>query len=214
MSFETWLAFVAATGALMAIPGPTTLLVLSYALTQGRKVAVATALGVALGDFIAMTATLVGVGAVIMASAAVFSAVKWIGAAYLIYMGIRLLRSAGSVQVGAMPDTPAETPRGVMRHAATVTALNPKSIAFFTAFVPQFLNPGAPYAPQAAILISTFVAAGGMTALSYALLADRLRARISRPGVIGGLTRLGGGALILMGLATATLRRAGQGLTP
>ena len=198
---------MAATGALMAIPGPTTLLVLSYALTQGRRVAVATALGVALGDFTAMVATLIGLGAIVMASSTVFAIVKWIGAAYLVFLGVRLIRSAPQAGLGTLPGVAAETPAGVFRHAATVTALNPKSIAFFTAFVPQFLTPSAPFAPQAAILVATFVTAGGLTALCYALLADRLRARIARPRVIGWLTRLGGGALIAMGLLTAGLRR-------
>ena len=94
------------------------------------------------------------------------------------------------------------------RQAATVTVLNPKAIAFFIAFVPQFLDPAAPLGPQSAILIATFTGLGALNALACALLADRLRARIGRPPVLRVLSRLGGGALIAMGLATLTLRRA------
>lgn len=207
MPLDLWLAFAAATIALLLIPGPTVLLVLSYAVSKGRSVAVATALGVALGDFIAMTASLFGLGALVLTSAALFTALKWIGAAYLVWLGVKLLRSAPSGGLQARATTGNVTARGVFLHAAVVTALNPKSIAFFIAFVPQFLRPDAALLPQFAILIATFVGLAGLNALAYALLADRLRASIARPRVITGLTRTGGLALIGMGLATALLRR-------
>lgn len=207
MSFELWLTFVAASTALLLIPGPTVLLVLTYALTQGRKVAIATAAGVALGDFVAMSASLVGLGALVLASATLFAALKWIGGAYLVWLGVKLLRArpAGGFGVGTGADLPA---RGVFGHAAAVTALNPKSIAFFIAFVPQFLRPEAPLAPQFAILIATFVTLAAANALAYALLADRMRARIRQPGTRLWLNRAGGTALIGMGVLTAALRRA------
>ncbi|NRA99451.1 MAG: LysE family translocator [Rhodobacteraceae bacterium] len=208
MTFEVWLAFVVASTALLLIPGPTVLLVLSYALTQGRRVAVATASGVALGDLVAMTLSLVGLGALVMASATLFTILKWVGAIYLIWLGVQLFRSAPDATLGALPDTSALPARGVFWHAAAVTALNPKSIAFFIAFVPQFLRPESALAPQMAILIATFVGLAAINALAYALLADRLRTQIRRPAVIKWLTRAGGTALIVMGVATATLRRA------
>jgi threonine/homoserine/homoserine lactone efflux protein len=207
MAPDLWLAFVAASFVVLVIPGPTILLVMSYALTQGRRVAVAMALGVALGDLVAMTASLAGLGAVVLASACLFTLLKWIGAAYLIYLGIRLLRSPP-----ARLDTAAETgpkpARAIFFHAAAVTALNPKSIAFFIAFVPQFLRPGTPLMPQFTALIATFVVMGGVNALAYALAADRLRARIRRPGVLTWMNRAGGGALVTMGTLTATLSRS------
>lgn len=208
MSLDLWLAFVAASTALLLIPGPTVLLVLSYALSQGRRVALASAGGVALGDLVAMTASLAGLGALVLTSATLFAALKWVGAAYLIYLGIRLLRSppTGGLAVGAIPAAP--TPRAVFGHATAVTALNPKSIAFFIAFVPQFLRPDQPMLPQFAILIATFVSLAAINALAYALLADRLRQSIGRPAVLLWLNRSGGVALIAMGLLTATLRRA------
>jgi threonine/homoserine/homoserine lactone efflux protein len=208
MSLDLWLAFVAASTALLLIPGPTVLLVLSYALTQGRRVAVATAAGVATGDLVAMTASLLGLGAIVLASATAFTALKWIGAAYLVWLGVRMFRSAGTAELGALPSAEALPARGIYWHACAVTALNPKSIAFFIAFVPQFIRTDAPLLPQAAILIATFVTLAALNALAYALLADRLRARIRKPAVLRGLTRAGGGALIAMGVVTATLRRA------
>lgn len=207
MPLDLWLAFVAASTALLLIPGPTVLLVLSYAVSQGRRVAIASAAGVALGDFIAMSASLAGLGALVLASATAFTVLKWIGAVYLVWMGVKLLRAprASGLEARVSADSRAWH---VFRHAAAVTALNPKSIAFFIAFVPQFVTTGAPLAPQFAILVATFVGLATLNALAYALAADRLRATIRRPAVIAGLTRAGGLALIGMGIMTATLRRA------
>lgn len=208
MTIQLWLAFVAASTLLLLIPGPTILLVLSYALSQGRTVALATATGVALGDFVAMTASLLGLGALVLASATLFAALKWVGAAYLVWLGVKLLRAPPAVGLHAETGLPPVTPRAVFLHAAAVTALNPKSIAFFIAFVPQFLNPAAPLLPQFAILIATFVGLAALNALAYALLADQMRARIARPSVLRAMSRAGGLALIAMGVLTATLRRA------
>ncbi|MEM6657074.1 MAG: LysE family translocator [Pseudomonadota bacterium] len=207
MSLDLWLAFVAASIALLLIPGPTVVLVLSYALSKGRSVAVASASGVAVGDFVAMTASLLGLGALVLASATLFSMLKWIGAAYLVWLGIKLLRSApsgGLVPTDRMNDV---TARNVFGHAAAVTALNPKSIAFFIAFVPQFLAPSDPLGPQFAILIATFVGLAWINALTYALMAARLRLLVGRAEVVTAVTRFGGVALICMGFATAVLRR-------
>jgi len=206
MPVDLWLAFTAASMALLIIPGPTILLVMSYALTQGRRVAVGMALGVALGDLIAMTASLLGLGALVLASATLFTALKWVGAAYLVYLGIRLLRAAPVVFEAADP-IPKPT-AAIFVHAATVTALNPKSIAFFIAFVPQFIRPELPLAPQFATLIATFVGLAALNALAYALLADRLRTRIRRPATLRWMNRAGGGALIGMGALTAAMSRS------
>jgi len=207
MPLDLWLAFTLASLALLVIPGPTILLVLSYALTQGRRVALATAAGVALGDFVAMTASLIGLGALVMASATLFTALKWVGAVYLVYLGVKLLRARPATGLGddLIEGVPA---RGVFWHAAAVTALNPKSIAFFIAFVPQFIRPENPLMPQFVVLVATFVGLAAANALAFALLADRLRARIRRPGVLLWLNRAGGTALCAMGVMTATLRRA------
>ncbi|WP_298913467.1 LysE family translocator [uncultured Roseobacter sp.] len=205
MSFDLWLTFVAASTALLLIPGPTVLLVLSYALSKGKSVAVASAAGVAVGDLIAMTASLAGLGALVLASATLFTMLKWLGAIYLVWLGFKLIRSAPREGMAPIAEVNA---RGVFRHAAAVTALNPKSIAFFIAFVPQFLRPDTPLAPQFILLIATFVSLAGINALAYALLADRLRRVISKPNILTWITRAGGATLIGMGLLTATLRRA------
>jgi threonine/homoserine/homoserine lactone efflux protein len=206
MSFDLWLPFSLASIALLLIPGPTVLLVLSYALSKGRSVAVASAAGVALGDFIAMSLSLAGLGTLVLASATLFTVLKWVGAVYLIWLGIKLIRSAPTK--GLTPPKAEVSAKGVFGHAAMVTALNPKSIAFFIAFVPQFIAPDSPLLPQFVVLISTFVTLAALNALTYALAADRLRQVIARPSAIAWITRAGGLALISMGLLTATLRRS------
>lgn len=206
MSLTTWFAFTAASIVLLLIPGPTVLLVVSYALTQGRRVAVATAAGVALGDFTAMTLSLAGLGALLLASATLFTTLKWIGAAYLVYLGIRLWRS--KPQLPDVAEAPAASSRGIFGHAFVVTALNPKSLAFFVAFVPQFLDYGAPILPQLAIMEATFVTLAAINALIYALAADQLRVRIRRPEVLRWLNRAGAGCLVGMGAATAAISRS------
>lgn len=205
MAFTTWLGFLLASIVLLLIPGPTVLLVVSYALTQGRKVAVAMAAGVALGDFTAMTLSLAGLGALLLTSATFFTVLKWIGAAYLVYLGIRLWRAPP-----VLPDMEVEPqrPKGIFAHAFAVTALNPKSIAFFVAFVPQFIDHARPLLPQFVILEATFVVLATVNALAYALAADKLRARIRKPGVLTWMNRAGATCLVSMGAATAALGRS------
>jgi len=204
MAVETWIAFLAAASVMLLIPGPTILLVIGQSLGGGRRAALPLVAGVAAGDLVAMTLSLAGLGALLSASATLFTAFKWAGAAYLVYLGLRLWRAP------VEPDmAPPLTARAAWRQAFIVTALNPKSVAFFVAFVPQFLDPARPFLPQATILVASFVLLAALNALLYALAAGRLSGTVRRPGVRRALNRLGGGVLIGAGLATATLRRAG-----
>jgi threonine/homoserine/homoserine lactone efflux protein len=207
MSLTAWLAFTAASAVLVLIPGPTVVLVVSYALTQGRRVALATVAGVALGDLVAMTLSLAGLGALLLASATLFSVLKWLGAAYLIYLGIRLWRAEPTVPE-ATGSAPVLAARQVFAHAFAVTALNPKSIAFFVAFVPQFIDRSAPILPQLVLMEATFVTLGAINALAYALAADGTRGRIRRAGALRWLNRAGASCLVAMGAATAAIGKS------
>lgn len=207
MDFQVWLTFILASTALLLIPGPTVLLVLSYAISQGKRVALATVAGVALGDLIAMSASLAGLGALVLTSAKLFTLLKWIGAIYLVYLGVKLFRSASAAKLGDLDAITQTSTTSVFGHATAVTALNPKSIAFFIAFVPQFVAVDSALLPQFTILIATFITLSSFSALVYALLADQLRAKVARPSVLAWFSRLGGTALIAMGIATATLKR-------
>lgn len=204
MTLETWLAFVAASTVLLVIPGPTILLVVSYALGQGWRAAFPLAVGVALGDFTAMTLSILGIGAVLLASATVFTVLKWLGAAYLVYLGIKLLRAGGTLD--AEPRTGAAPGLKMLAHAWIVTSLNPKSILFFVAFFPQFLDPHAAFLPQILILETTFLVLAFANALAYAAGASRARGLVRSNRVVGWLNRAGGTILIGAGIATAAFR--------
>src|SRR5471030_1539215 len=101
MTLSLWAAFVAASSILLVIPGPTVMLVVSYALGQGWRTALPMAIGVALGDFTAMTLSMLGLGALLAASATLFTMLKWIGAAYLVWLGLKLWRADGAPSLGA-----------------------------------------------------------------------------------------------------------------
>ena len=206
MSLELFLPFLLATAILLATPGPTILLVLSYALAQGRGVALAVVAGVMLGDLLAMTATLLGLGVILATSALLFTVMKWAGAIYLAWMGWQMIRSASTASVN-LAEITSRSHMAAFRDSALVTLLNPKSIGFFIAFVPQFIDTGAPAGPQFAVMISTFVGLGGANALAYALLAGHLRRHVTSPGLVAWPRQCGGGVLIAMAAFTATLYR-------
>jgi threonine/homoserine/homoserine lactone efflux protein len=206
MTWEVWGAFVAASVVLLLIPGPTVLLVVSYALGRGWRVAAPVAAGVALGDLTAMTLSMLGVGALLAGSAALFAALKWIGAGYLIWLGIRLWRAGGTFEARARVDvTP---PARMLAHAWLVTTLNPKSIVFFVAFLPQFLDPAGGFWTQMAVFEATFVALAFANAFGYALAGARARRLAASPRALRLANRVGGGALIAAGAAALTARAA------
>ncbi len=209
MSIEHWLAFVAASAVLLAIPGPTILLVISYALGHGRRVTGAIVAGVALGDFTAMTASMLGLGALLAASAEIFTVLKWVGAAYLIYLGIKLWRApvAAEAADGTIAAPPAERPLRIFLHAYAVTALNPKGIIFFVAFLPQFLDTTKPVVPQMAIFEATFLVLAVLNTAMYATMAAMARRTIRKPRVQRLVNRTGGTLMIGAGLFAAAWKR-------
>jgi threonine/homoserine/homoserine lactone efflux protein len=203
MTFESWAAFTAASAVLLIIPGPTVLLVISYALGQGWRTVLPMTVGVALGDFTAMTLSLLGLGALLATSATLFTVLKWVGAAYLVYLGIRLWRAGGTLD--AAPRTDAVSAAKMLGHAWLVTALNPKSITFFVAFLPAFLDPQADFLTQMVVFETTFLVLAFANAFGYALVAARARGFVANPRAIGVVNKVGGGLLIGAGAATVSL---------
>ncbi|MGQ3298198.1 LysE family translocator [Reyranella sp.] len=203
MSFEAWIAFAAASSVLLVIPGPTVLLVVSYALGQGWRTALPMAIGVALGDFTAMTLSMLGLGALLATSATLFTLLKWAGAAYLVYLGIKLWRAGGTLD--AAPRTDTVSAAKMLGHAWLVTALNPKSITFFVAFLPAFLDPRADFLTQMLVFETTFLVLAFANAFGYALVASRARRFASDPRTIGVVNKVGGGLLVGAGVATVSL---------
>ncbi|MDX1401736.1 MAG: LysE family translocator, partial [Kiloniellales bacterium] len=180
MPFELWLAFVAASTALLAIPGPTVILVVSYALGRGRSSGWATVPGVTLGDFAAMTASLLGAGAILAASSTLFTVLKLAGAAYLVWLGINLWRAEPELE-GLRKVQRENSNSSMFWNSFVVTALNPKSIVFFVAFVPQFVDPSGNVLLQFVVLEATFVTLAAINVILWAVLAGRLRSQFKRP---------------------------------
>ncbi len=209
MTLETWIAFAVACTVLLLVPGPTITIVVSFALGNGRASGFATVPGAVLGDFTAMTLSLAGAGAILAASATLFTVLKLVGAAYLIWLGIQLWRVDPSVEK-ISGDRHYASQRNMFWNCYVVTALNPKSIVFFIAFVPQFVNSSEPALAQFVILEATFLLLAGATLAMWASLAGRLRTYLQRPGTVRAVNRIGGSFLIAAGLITAAARRASQ----
>ncbi len=198
MSLTHWLAFFVASNILLAVPGPTVLVVVSYALGHGRRPAAAVVAGVSLGDFTAMTCSMLGLGAILAASALIFTGLRWVGGLYLIYLGIKLWRTpVAAADTAAAPDL---SLKRIFAHAYAVTALNPKSIIFFIAFVPQFIDTARPFWPQVAILEATFVSLAAINAALYGWLAAKARDKLKSPKVQRAVNRSGGAALMGAGM--------------
>ena len=207
MSLHLWFAFVLASTALLVVPGPTVMVVASYAIGRGKSSGWATVPGVALGDLTAMTASLVGAGAILATSATLFTILKLAGAAYLIWLGIGLWRSQG--HLGSLPGVKEKSPMRMFWNAYIVTAFNPKGIVFFIAFVPQFVDPAGSVFAQFALLEATFVVLATINIIAWVLLAGSFSERFKRQGSLRLANRIGGGFLIGAGLLTATVRRVG-----
>lgn len=205
-----YLAFVLAAAVVLVIPGPTVMLVVGQALAEGRRSALPLVLGVALGDATALGCSLAGLGALLATSATLFGIFKLLGAAYLIWLGVRLWREAGRPMTVQPAVRAGESARGrsfraLLGHAWVVTALNPKAMAF----LPQFVDHGRPLAGQLIVLSVTFVVMAAANAAGYALLASSARNLTRRPELLALGRRLGGGVLVGAGIMTAGMRRAG-----
>lgn len=205
MAIELWLAFVFASCVLLIIPGPTILTVISYSIAHGKRANIPLVAAVALGDSTALLLSLAGLGAVLATSAWLFTAIKVAGGLYLIYLGLKLLLDKSSPIRTKAADDVSSLPSRWKLFANTwlVTALNPKGIIFFVAFLPQFISKASAAAPQLWVLSITFVVLATLNACGYAIFASTARKLLSSPAAqrrfnIGGgslLTIAGGWAL-------------------
>ncbi len=206
MSLELWLTFVAASVVLLIIPGPTILTVISYSVAHGRRANVPLVAAVALGDSTALLLSLLGLGALLATSAFWFTVVKWAGGLYLLYLGIKLLRAGISPAELAAPAAPGSRWR-LFAHTWLVTALNPKGIVFFVAFLPQFITPGAGLTQQLWVLAVTFVLLATLNATLYAVFAGSARRLLASPRAQRRFNIAGGSLLTAAGVWALLARR-------
>jgi threonine/homoserine/homoserine lactone efflux protein len=193
--------FVLASGVLAVTPGPGVLYVVTRSLVQGRRCGLASVAGVALGNLGNAFAAAVGLAALFAVSSMAFALIKYAGAAYLIYLGVRMFR-APPAEISAVLRSPVPL-RRVFRDGFVVALLNPKTTVFFAAFLPQFLAPGASPLPQSMALGTLFVVIAGVTDSVYALLAGTVAPALQRHGLRRVSRRLGGGVFIGLGVFAA-----------
>jgi threonine/homoserine/homoserine lactone efflux protein len=205
---ELWLAFVAASAILLVIPGPTILTVISYSLSHGRRANVPLVAAVALGDSTALVVSLLGLGALLATSAFWFTIVKWVGGLYLLFLGIRLLRAGIASTEVAAPAAASGSRWRLFANTYIVTALNPKGIVFFVAFLPQFISPGASVSTQLWILGVTFVAMATVNATLYALFAASATRLLTSARAQRRFRFAGGSLLSAAGVWALLARRA------
>jgi len=169
---STWAVFAAATLAILLIPGPAVLYVVTRSLEHGRRTGLASVVGIHVGTSVHVFAAAVGLSALLVSSALAFSVVKYAGAAYLIAIGIRRLIAPSSTPHGA-PAAPGCDPRRAFAQGVIVNILNPKTALFFLAFLPQFLDSNrGPVFVQVLLLGMTFITLGLLTDSAYALAAS------------------------------------------
>ena len=202
MPLETWLAYTLVTTTFLLIPGPTIILVISYSLLRGRQAVIALVLGVGLGDLTAMSLSFLGVGVLLQTVATAFYFIKWLGAAYLIWLGIKMWFSASEL-TDLDKKNRSHAWREIFSSAYITTALNPKSIIFFLAFIPQFIEPELPFKTQVVILGATFFVLAIISVLGYAALAIYAGQQLHLPLIQRWTHRIGGGLLIGAGGMTA-----------
>jgi threonine/homoserine/homoserine lactone efflux protein len=202
----TFALFAAATLVLAATPGPALLYVAGRTLAGGRAEGLASAAGAALGGCAHIAAGALGLSAIVAASADAFTALKLVGAAYLVWVGVQAWRSGE--QPDAAPAPAATGARRAFRDGVLVELLNPKTALFFLAFLPQFVDPARPVAPQFALLGLFVVLANGGSDLVAVFAAARLRTRLAASRARQLLVRRTSGALFVgLGLSLALARR-------
>jgi threonine/homoserine/homoserine lactone efflux protein len=211
----TQLALYFAAALLLAVtPGPGIFYVAARTLAGGRAEGIASSFGTALGGMVHVLAGSLGVSAIVLASAELFTALKLIGAAYLIWLGFRTIqaarREAATVLDCGMPAPPVGA-RRAFREGVLVEALNPKTAAFFLAFIPQFVEPGAGHvALQFVVLGFVSVTLNTLADIVVAFAAGGIReGAAARPRLIQRLRQGSGGAMIALGLGLALAKRPG-----
>ncbi len=191
MTFKTWLLFLTMEGALSLSPGPAVFYVVSQSARGGASRTLAATAGILSANGIYFVLSATSLGAIIAASARFFTVAKWLGAAYLIYLGIRALRSAGRSQsVSLQPSAVVQsTLRRVYAGALTLQLANPKALLFFLALLPQFIDLKSPVIPQMSILTATSMIPEFFILMGYGWLAGRAVRASARFGVTGRMNR-------------------------
>jgi homoserine/homoserine lactone efflux protein len=210
MDTQTLLTYIAVASVSILSPGPAVLLALRNSLSHGMRAVFWSSLGNVIGLFTLSAASMVGLGALMKTSSTLFTVVKIVGAAYLIYLSLRqILGKSKLLQSASDPSHSAISPHGfaLFREAFFVAATNPKPVLFFSALFPQFLNTTAPIVPQFFMLTGIFMVISFVTLLVYASLAGRARHWFVNEHAMTWANRAFGSVFIGFGTALLFLKR-------
>ena len=205
MDWALWAGFVVASLIVGLLPGPGVTSIVGYALTSGLRTALGSVFGATAGNAVAMAFSLAGVGVLIEQYPAAFSILKWVGAIYLVGIGLYGIATASKGGAGQAQEVRSIEARTAFWGTFAITAINPKTIIFFVAFTPQFMSPQLDYWTQAGVLFVTFVAVVTLSDGFYAVAASWVASFLKGPKVDIWSKRIGGAVLMAAGIATATL---------
>ena len=206
---ELYAAFVFATALLILMPGPIVTLVIANALKHGTATGIRTVIGANSGSIVLITAGALGLSTILAVAADIFEWIRWAGVAYLVYLGLREWRSALTAKPDASEMLPPDAkPKGVFWHGFVIAITNPKTVFFFVAFFPQFIDPAQPYGPQITLLCVTFMVLAFLLDGFYAVIAGRARGRLVGAGKARLRHGITGTLLIGTGIGLALARRA------
>ena len=197
-------AFLLITAVLIVVPGPIVTLVISTGATQGVRAALTTVAGTTVGNVLLLASIAIGLNWVVAHAGLLFEALRWVGAAYLVWLGIQAWRNAGR-----SGEALRDTGRRRFLRGLVVALSNPKTIVFFTAFLPQFLDPALPAGPQLAAMCAASALMAAITDSGWAVAAGLGRAWLMKPARAKLLGQIGGGVLIGGGLWLSLARRPG-----
>lgn len=206
MNFNLWLSFVGTVLIIGITPGPSVLLASANSMNHGARKTIGTILGDLSANTIQIILSSIGLASIVIASGEVFGLIKWLGVAYLIYMGIMKIFSAP--KAGKFKKVVQE--KGFFKlysEGFLMSAANPKAIVFFAALFPLFIEPNLAFAPQVVILGSTYLAIDGICLLVYVNFASRLKTYLEDKEKIHLQNRIIGALLIFSGLMLSTIKR-------
>ena len=203
---STLALFAVAAVTLLVIPGPAVLYIVTRSVDQGRAAGLASVCGVHVGTLVHVAAAALGLSALLVSSATAYDTVRWLGAAYLVWLGVRrLLAREEDLPSQAGPDTRRPGLRRIFAQGVVVNVLNPKTALFFLAFLPQFVDTSRGSMPfQVVVLGVAFVLLGLLSDGAYAMAASTGAGWLRRrPGVARASRLVSGGVLISLGVTTA-----------
>jgi threonine/homoserine/homoserine lactone efflux protein len=198
MNFNVWLIYLLAATGLSLSPGPNGLLALTHGALHGRRMALFTVSGGALGFVAVIALSMFGIGALLQASVVWLTVLKWLGGAYLVWLGIQVWR-APPIAFAATASAPRASGRSLFQQGALSAMTNPKALLFFTAFLPQFIDPGRSLWLQFAVMAGTFAAIETLTEVTIASLAHRIGPWLQRTGK--RFNQACGGVFVAIGIA-------------